>query len=79
MRFRCKTLASRLKLANICLTLVNRTFFGPLTPKTIKENLLKKIRIDLLKEFENHPFKVIDDEELMKLTWSIKFHGVLSR
>ena len=39
---------------------------------------IQKIDITKLKAFENHPYKVKDDEEMELLTDSIKEHGILS-
>ena len=36
------------------------------------------IEIDKLKPFENHPYKVKDDEEMETLVDSVKEHGILS-
>lgn len=38
----------------------------------------EEIRIDQIFPFENHPFKVIDDEKMQELVESIKANGVLS-
>lgn len=38
----------------------------------------EEIRIDQIFPFENHPFKVIDDERMQELIESIKANGVLS-
>lgn len=38
----------------------------------------KYISINELKEFKNHPYKVIEDEKLQELVESIKNNGVLS-
>lgn len=38
----------------------------------------EEIRIDQIFLFENHPFKVIDDEKMQELVESIKANGVLS-
>ena len=37
-----------------------------------------EIRIDQIYPFENHPFKVLDDEKMYELVESIKANGVLS-
>ena len=37
-----------------------------------------EIRIDQIYPFENHPFKVLDDEKMDELVESIKANGVLS-
>ena len=36
------------------------------------------IEVDKLKPFENHPYKVKDDEEMETLVDSVKEHGILS-
>ena len=36
------------------------------------------IEVDKLKPFENHPYYVKDDDEMMNLTQSIKENGILS-
>ncbi len=36
------------------------------------------IKVDKLKPFENHPYKVKDDEEMETLVDSVKEHGILS-
>lgn len=38
----------------------------------------EEIRIDQIFPFENHPFKVLDDERMQELVESIKANGVLS-
>ena len=38
----------------------------------------KELDINLLREFENHPFKVLDDERMEELVSSIKERGILS-
>ena len=38
----------------------------------------EEIRIDQIFPFENHPFKVLDDEKMQELVESIKANGVLS-
>lgn len=38
---------------------------------------IENIEISLIEEFNNHPFKVIENEELKKLEESIKLNGVL--
>lgn len=42
-----------------------------------KEEIIE-IKIDLIYPFENHPFKVIDDDKMEELVESIKQNGVLS-
>ena len=36
------------------------------------------IKMDKLRTFEGHPFKVIDDEDMDNLTESIKAQGIIS-
>lgn len=38
----------------------------------------KELYIDLLREFKNHPFKVLDDERMNELVSSIRERGILS-
>ena len=38
----------------------------------------KIISIDKLRSFENHPYKVQDNEEMEALAESIKVHGIVS-
>ena len=38
----------------------------------------KIISIDKLRPFENHPYKVQDNEEMESLAESIKEHGIVS-
>ena len=42
------------------------------------KNTKKNISIDKLHPFENHPYKVQDNEEMVRLAESIKQNGVLS-
>lgn len=42
------------------------------------KNTKKNISIDKLHPFENHPYKVQDNEEMETLAESIKAHGVVS-
>lgn len=42
------------------------------------ENTKKNISIEKLHPFENHPYKVQDNEEMDALAESIKMHGVVS-
>lgn len=39
---------------------------------------MKKIKIDLIDDFENHPYQVNDDEELEQLKQSIEQNGLLN-
>ena len=53
--------------------------------KVVKETLkqpkpkLKNIKIEKLHPFENHPYKVLDDESMKELVGSIKEYGLLNR
>ena len=53
--------------------------------KVVKETLkqskpkLMNIKIDKLHPFENHPYKVLDDESMKELVGSIKEYGLLNR
>ena len=42
------------------------------------KNTKKNISIEKLHPFENHPYKVQDNEEMDALAESIKMHGVVS-
>ena len=43
-----------------------------------KQNNIKNLKIENLKEFEGHPYKVTDNEEMNTLALSIKENGILS-
>lgn len=43
-----------------------------------KQNNIKNLKIENLKEFEGHPYKVTDNEEMQALALSIKENGILS-
>ena len=43
-----------------------------------KQNNIKNLKIENLKEFEGHPYKVTDNEEMEALALSIKENGILS-
>lgn len=43
-----------------------------------EENGITEISIAALKDFENHPFKVVDDEKMADMLKSIKEYGVLT-
>ena len=43
------------------------------------KNTKKNISIEKLHPFENHPYKVQDNEEMDALAESIKLHGIVSR
>ena len=53
--------------------------------KVVKETLkqpkpkLMNIKIEKLHPFENHPYKVLDDESMKELVGSIKEYGLLNR
>ena len=53
--------------------------------KVVKETLkqskpkLMNIKIEKLHLFENHPYKVLDDESMKELVGSIKEYGLLNR
>ena len=44
----------------------------------MKETRAEHLAVDKLRPFEGHPFKVVDDEEMDKLTWSILTQGLLT-
>lgn len=43
-----------------------------------KQNNIKNLKIENLKEFEGHPYRVTDNEEMEALALSIKENGILS-
>ena len=43
-----------------------------------KQNNIKNLKVENLKEFEGHPYKVTDNEEMNTLALSIKENGILS-
>lgn len=43
----------------------------------VDKDATSEIRIDQIHPFENHPFKVLDDDNMMELVKSIKCNGVL--
>lgn len=43
----------------------------------MKKEKVEEIDISLLDEFPNHPFKVLENEDLKKLTESVKDNGIL--
>ena len=43
-----------------------------------KQNNIKILKVENLKEFEGHPYKVTDNEEMEALALSIKENGILS-
>ena len=42
-----------------------------------KENSIIEVKLDLLKPFKNHPYKVIEDESMQELVESIRQNGVI--
>ena len=44
----------------------------------MKETRAEHLAVDKLRPFEGHPFKVVDDEEMDQLTWSILTQGLLT-
>ena len=44
----------------------------------VEKDVTAEIRIDQIYPFENHPFKVLDDDKMAELVESIKENGVLS-
>lgn len=40
---------------------------------------LMNIKIEKLHPFENHPYKVLDDDSMTELVESIKEHGLINR
>ena len=44
----------------------------------MKETRAEHLAVDKLRPFEGHPFKVVDDEEMDQLTWSILTQGLLA-
>ena len=44
----------------------------------VEKDATAEIRIDQIYPFENHPFKVLDDDKMAELVESIKENGVLS-
>ncbi len=47
------------------------------TPSCTTETV-RKISIDKISEFKNHPFKVKDDDEMKKMVESVKKYGILN-
>ena len=46
-------------------------------PLPVAKDATSEIRIDQIFPFENHPFKVLDDDRMQELVESIRQHGVL--
>ena len=44
----------------------------------MKETRAEHLAVDKLRPFDGHPFKVVDNEEMDKLTWSILTQGLLT-
>ena len=44
----------------------------------MKETRAEHLAVDKLRPFEGHPFKVVDNEEMDQLTWSILTQGLLT-
>lgn len=47
------------------------------TPREFDENTISMVPLKNLYTFENHPYRVLDDEKMMELVESIKENGVL--
>ncbi len=52
--------------------------FGGNTPEIIEESQVARIPLEQLHPFKNHPFRVMDDEEMMEMVESVKKYGVLA-
>ena len=55
------------------LPTIEELFMPSCTTETVK-----KIPIDKISEFKNHPFKVKDDDEMKKMVESVKKYGILN-
>ena len=44
----------------------------------MKETSAEHLAVEKLRPFEGHPFKVVDNEEMDQLTWSILTQGLLT-
>ena len=44
----------------------------------MKETRAEHLAVDKLRPFEGHPFKVVDNEEMDQLVWSVLTHGLLT-
>ena len=62
--------ASKIKLTGY------KDLFGPGVTMSDKEEITE-IPLNELHEFANHPFRVVDNDEMNELVQSIKEHGVL--
>lgn len=47
------------------------------TPREFDENTISMVPLKNLYTFENHPYRVLDDDKMMELVESIKENGVL--
>ena len=52
--------------------------FGGKDPEMIEESQVARIPLEQLHPFKNHPFRVMDDEEMMEMVESVKKYGVLA-
>ncbi len=66
------------KGANISLTSYDDIFETDESRADLQLERVRKIPIDELRPFQNHPFKVIDDEAMLRTTESIAQFGVLT-
>ena len=66
------------KGANISLTSYDDIFETDESRADLQLERVRKIPIDKLRPFQNHPFKVIDDEAMLRTTESIAQFGVLT-
>lgn len=66
------------KGANISLTSYDDIFETDESRANLQLERVRKIPIDELRPFQNHPFKVIDDEAMLRTTESIAQFGVLT-
>ena len=44
----------------------------------MKETRAEYLAVDKLRPFDGHPFKVVDNEEMDQLVWSILTQGLLT-
>ena len=47
-------------------------------PKTAAPNLIRQIPLSELKPFKDHPFRIVEDEPMLRITESISQYGVLT-
>lgn len=52
--------------------------FGGKEPEIIEESQVARVPLEQLHPFKNHPFRVMDDEEMMEMVESVKKYGVLA-